>query len=287
MELRGRLDEFRGPDGVAHLRRRWNLHHHSDGYRQPRCDGDDEPRRHRHRPPYIASDNFERTVTSGWGSADIGGIWTAMFGSSSAASVDGSTGKIATSPENTRYMALRNVSVQDSESSVQFSLIAPPANGHSYVGISARQNATQKYDSSVWMRNDGSIWILAEQSGTLLTSKVLSGMTWTNGDVFNFKTRVTGSNPTTIEAKIWKEGSTEPTNWQLSTTDSTSGLQGEGYASLYLSRSGSATQPTTVSFDNFRLVDLTHPRRARGRHPKSPKQPLRSHRSRQIPTTWT
>ena len=206
---------------------------------------------------YVASDNFERTVTPGWGSADIGGIWTAMFGSSSAASVDGSTGKITLNPGNTRYMALRNVSVQDSESSVQFSLSAPPANGHSYVGISARQNATQKYDASVWMRNDGSVWLLAEQSGTLLTSKILNGVTWTNGEVFNLRTRVTGSNPTTIEAKVWKEGTAEPTSWQLTTTDSTSGLQGEGYASLSLARAGSATQPTTVSFDSFRMVNLS------------------------------
>ena len=206
---------------------------------------------------YVASDNFERTVISGWGSADIGGIWTAMFGSSSAASVDGSTGKITLNPGNTRYMALRNVSVQDSESSVQFSLSAPPANGHSYVGISARQNATQKYDASVWMRNDGSVWLLAEQSGTLLTSKILNGVTWTNGEVFNLRTRVTGSNPTTIEAKVWKEGTAEPTSWQLTTTDSTSGLQGEGYASLSLARAGSATQPTTVSFDSFRMVNLS------------------------------
>ena len=206
---------------------------------------------------YIASDNFERTVTSGWGSADIGGIWTAMFGSSSAASVDGSTGKITLNPGNTRYMALRDVSLQDTESSVQFSLSAPPSDGHAYVGISARQSATQKYDTSVWMRNDGSVWLLAEQTGTLLTSKILNGVTWTNGEVFNLKTRVTGSSPTTIEAKFWKEGSVEPTSWQLTTTDSTSGLQGEGYASLSLARSGSATQPTTVSFDSFRMVNLS------------------------------
>ena len=205
---------------------------------------------------YVASDNFERTVTAGWGSADIGGIWTAMFGSSSAASVDGSTGKITLNPGNTRYMALQGVSLKDTEASVQFSLSAPPAQGNSYVGISSRQNATQKYDASVWMRNDGSVWLLAEQSGTLLTSKILNGVTWTNGEVFNLRTRVTGSNPTTIEAKVWKEGSVEPTSWQLTTTDSTTGLQGEGYASLSLARSGSATQATTVSFDSFRMVNL-------------------------------
>ena len=206
---------------------------------------------------YVASDDFNRSVVSGWGAADIGGVWTALYGAASAGAVDGSTGKITLSPGNTRYMALRDVSLQDTESSVQFSLSAPPSDGHAYVGISARQSATQKYDTSVWMRNDGSVWLLAEQTGTLLTSKILNGVTWTNGEVFNLKTRVTGSSPTTIEAKFWKEGSVEPTSWQLTTTDSTSGLQGEGYASLSLARSGSATQPTTVSFDSFRMVNLS------------------------------
>ena len=206
---------------------------------------------------YVASDDFNRSVVSGWGAADIGGVWTALYGAASAGSVDGSAGKITLSPADTRFMALRDIAVKDSESSVQFSMSEAPATGASYVRVSARQNATQKYDASVWMRNDGSVWLLAEQSGTLLTSKILNGVTWTNGEVFNLRTRVTGSNPTTIEAKVWKEGSVEPTSWQLTTTDSTTGLQGEGYASLSLARAGSATQPTTVSFDSFRMVNLS------------------------------
>ena len=205
---------------------------------------------------YAASDDFSRNVVSGWGSADIGGTWTAMYGAASAGSVDSSTGKLTLAKGTTRYMALQGVSLKDTEASVQFSLSAPPAQGNSYVGISSRQNATQKYQSSAWMRSDGSIWLLVEQSGTLISSKILNGVTWKDGDVFNLKTRVSGSSPTTIEVKLWKEGSVEPTSWQLTMTDSTDGLQGKGYTSLYLSRASSATAATTASFDSFRMVNL-------------------------------
>ncbi|AXE39668.1 PKD domain-containing protein [Acidipropionibacterium virtanenii] len=206
---------------------------------------------------YIASDDFSRDVASGWGAAAIGGTWSAMYGTASVASVDGSTGKIALPVGQTRNMALPSASALDSDSSVRFSLSAAPSQGNSYVGIASRQSSSTAYQVRAWMRSDGSVWLVAEQSGETLKAQQVSGLTWTAGEKLNLRTKVTGTSPTTIEARIWKQGSTEPTTWQLSTTDSTAALQKAGYTSLHFARATTATAASTASFDDFRVSSAT------------------------------
>ena len=55
---------------------------------------------------YAASDTFGRTLTSGWGDAEVGGTWSAVFGTASVASVADGTGRIVLDPGATRNMAL-------------------------------------------------------------------------------------------------------------------------------------------------------------------------------------
>ncbi|MDN6555219.1 MAG: PKD domain-containing protein [Acidipropionibacterium acidipropionici] len=202
---------------------------------------------------YIASDDFSRDVASGWGSADIGGTWSAMYGTASVASVDGSAGKITLPAGQTRNMALPSVSARDTSSTVRFSLSAAPSQGNSYVGIASRQSSSASYQVRAWMKSDGTVWLVAEQSGETLKAQQVSGLTWAAGDQFNLRTSVTGTSPTTIGASIWKQGSSEPSSWQLSTTDSTPALQTAGYTSLHFARAGAATAPSTVSFNDFRV----------------------------------
>lgn len=205
-------------------------------------------------PTYAASDDFSRTVATGWGTADTGGTWSALYGSASAASVGGGSGQITLAAGDTRNMALTAVNTLDSESSVTFSLGAAPSTGSSYVGIVSRQSASADYRVRVWMRNDRTVWLVTQQSGTTLAAVQLSGLTWNAGDVFDLTSRVTGTNPTTISAKVWKDGGVEPSDWQVTTTDSTAGLQKAGYTSLHVARAASATSPSTASFDTFRLT---------------------------------
>ena len=48
------------------------------------------------------------------------------------------------------------------------------------------------------------------------------------GDTLLLRLQVTGTNPTTIRAKVWKSGAAEPSAWQVSTTDTTAKLQAAG-----------------------------------------------------------
>lgn len=206
---------------------------------------------------YLASDDFSRQIASGWGAADIGGTWSAMYGAASAASVDGSAGKITLPAGQTRNMALPEASALDTDSTVRFSLSAAPSLGNSYVGVASRQSSSATYQVRAWMKSDGTVWLVSEQSGTVLKAQQVSGLTWASGDVFTLRTRVTGTSPTTLEAKIWKQGSTEPATWQLTTTDSTAALQKAGHTSLHFARAGAATAPSTVSFQGFRVTNAS------------------------------
>lgn len=205
---------------------------------------------------FLARDDFARTVATGWGAADTGGVWTPMYGSAAPASVDGGEGILRLTPNQTRNMALQGLAVADSSTTVRFSTDQAPATGNSYVGVAARQSAGDHYLVRAWLRSNGTVWLVARHSAssTLLATQAL-GVTWSAGDEFQLRVQVTGSSPTTIQAKLWRAGSAEPTAWQLTTTDSTPGLQGTGWVSLHANRTGTASSAAAFAFDELRVLD--------------------------------
>ncbi|WP_052460932.1 PKD domain-containing protein [Microbacterium gorillae] len=205
---------------------------------------------------YAAADEFSRSVTSGWGTADTGGAWTAMYGAASAASVANGVGTMTLAAGQTRNMTLSGVSLTDSASRMSFTVASTPASGSGYVGLVSRQTATQDYTLRAWMRNDATVWLVAQASGTVISSVAVSGLTWAAGDTFTLATEVTGTSPTTVSAKIWKASATEPTAWQLTKTDATAALQAAGSPSVHVARAGSATSAYSVSVDDFTVRDL-------------------------------
>ena len=69
---------------------------------------------------------------------------------------------------------------------------------------------------------------------------------------------MTGASPTTLNSRVWLQGTTEPTTWQATTTDSTAGLQVAGAVALLVYLSSSSTSlPTTASFSAF-AAQTTH-----------------------------
>jgi predicted aconitase with swiveling domain len=88
---------------------------------------------------------------------------------------------------------------------------------------------------------------------TTLTSLVLpSSANYTVGSSLVLRLQVVGTTPTTVQAKLWRSGTTEPTAWMVTTTDSTDGLQVPGGVALVTYLSGSTTnQPVVISFDDL------------------------------------
>ena len=64
--------------------------------------------------------------------------------------------------------------------------------------------------------------------------------------------QVTGTNPTTVRAKVWKVGAAEPAAWLVSTTDSTAALQAAGGVGMWVYLSSAATNaPVVATFDDL------------------------------------
>ncbi|NKF32400.1 hypothetical protein HER21_38890, partial [Pseudomonas sp. BGM005] len=82
-------------------------------------------------------------------------------------------------------------------------------------------------------------------------------LTLAAGEELQVRVQAFGTNPTTIRAKVWKTGTTEPTGWQVSTTDATAVLQAPGHVGVaaYLG-SGTTNVPYTVSFGTIKVVPV-------------------------------
>ena len=207
-------------------------------------------------PATYAADSFGRTVTGGWGSADTGGAWT-LFGSASQYSVGNGSGVMALGAAGaTARTQLRSVSAGDVDQTVQFSLDKLGNGGGTYVSLTSRDNGwNTMYRSKVWVKSTGvvvlSLTSLATTETTLAQSTV-SGVTLTPGVVLHVRFQTQGVSPTTLRARVWLDGTAEPTVWQLTATDSTAGLQTAGAVGIDTSLSGSATNaPVALSFDGY------------------------------------
>src|SRR5204863_6212182 len=72
---------------------------------------------------------------------------------------------------------------------------------------------------------------------------------------FWIKAVAVGTNPTTLNMKIWQDGTPEPSNWTLSDTDSSPALQTAAPPGLHINTGGSNNLPITFSWDNLTISD--------------------------------
>jgi rhamnogalacturonyl hydrolase YesR len=215
-------------------------------------------------PTQYAADAFGRTVTNGWGSADVGGAWSLM-GSASAFSVSGGTGRIAIPTAGSSLAAyLGAVSSSDTQVQVGVGIDKAQTGGGTYVSVIGRRlSSNTDYRVKLRFMPGGPIVETLERvvSGTeVALASVTAPVTYTPGGVVNVQLQVTGTSPTTLRSMIWLRGTTQPTTSQLTTTDNTSGLQSAGAVALLAYLSGSVTNaPITSSFSAFSATSSTLP----------------------------
>ncbi|MBG0737866.1 PKD domain-containing protein [Paeniglutamicibacter antarcticus] len=199
----------------------------------------------------LAQDAFNRTVSGGLGTADTGGPWT-ISGAVGDFAVKGGAATIASPARSNRYAYLNGVSSSDTEVRATIGFNRPTASSI-YAGLIGRRVGTNTYGARVVVSSTGTVQLnLQRNTDTILKSATISGLTFNSGDRLQVRLQVTGTSPTTLQAKVWKTGTTEPANWQLATTDSTAGFQAAGAIGLYsyLSTTGTPT-PLTVTFDDL------------------------------------
>ncbi|MHA7155250.1 PKD domain-containing protein [Arthrobacter sp. TMN-50] len=209
----------------------------------------------------LAADTFSRTVSSGFGTAEQGGAWT-LSGSASLFSVANGVGSIRIGSAGSGPSAyLNSVSSANSESSVKFGLDKVGSGGGTFLYLVGRKVSTAEYRGKVWVSSTGTVTLDATRvvNGvmTTLATQSVAGLRLAAGEQLQVRLQVTGTSPTTIRAKVWKVGTTEPVAWMVSATDSTAALQAPGSAALLTYLSGSATNaPVTATFDDLAITTL-------------------------------
>ena len=201
-------------------------------------------------PNILASDDFNRTVTSGWGTAVMGGAWTSTLNANYV--VNNGSGALVLAAGSTRRALLNSVSVRDVELQSQISSDKPPLAGMVVAGLVGRQVGADFYLGRVRLLPNGVVGLQILHGSTLLADMTIAGLSYTPGDLLNLKVRFTGATPTTIQAKLWAANATEPATWQLTATDSTAALQVASPVGVesYIS-TASTNAPITVRYDNF------------------------------------
>jgi PKD repeat protein len=198
-----------------------------------------------------ARDDFNRTLATGLGSANVGGAWT-LSNTASNYRVDGSSGVFVQSAGGAqRYAYLPSVSSTDTAIDVDVALPQRPVGGSAYYTSHVRRVGADDYRSRVVVAANGAVTVQLQRTTTILVN-VPTSLTVAAGDKLHVRTEATGTSPTTLRVKVWKVGSAEPTSWTASTTDSTAGLQAAGDVGLGVYLGGGVTNvPFQTGFDNF------------------------------------
>jgi len=125
-----------------------------------------------------------------------------------------------------------------------------------------RIGTTNEYRAKLRFATNGQVFVQATQvvnnTETAIGAEVLvPGLTRTPGQFIRLRAQFQGTSPTTIRIRAWADGTTEPTTWQYSQTDSTAALQAAGGVGLraYLASSTTNT-PVIATFDDFSVTSI-------------------------------
>jgi len=154
--------------------------------------------------------------------------------------------------------ALNGVSSTSTDITVKVALSKLPDGGGEYVSAGARVVGTDEYRGKIKVAaTTGQLTLyitkLVGGTETTLSSVALgSANNYTVGSQLQLRVQASGTGSTSLKAKVWKVGTSEPSTWNLSSTDSSSSLQAAGGISVvsFLSAS-STTFPSSVSFDDL------------------------------------
>ena len=212
----------------------------------------------------VAADRFQRSVSQGWGNADVGGLYTLYTGNSSVANfaVTGGTGAmILTTPGANRAAFLLGISTRDVDERVCVAFDKPATGSGADAYLLARHlNDGSEYRGKLHVLPSGMVTVqatrvLATVEDNLGTDVSVPGLTVTPGQCVWVRLEVTGSSTTTLQMKAWADGQPEPAFWLFRTTITEPRLQGTGAVGMRAYLAGAATNaPVTARFADFQAL---------------------------------
>ncbi|GAA1627076.1 hypothetical protein GCM10009790_07150 [Georgenia ruanii] len=205
----------------------------------------------------FALDAFGRSVTNGWGSADLGGAW-ARTGTASNFAVTNGVGTIRMGAPGAGPAAqLAGVSSSGTDVRVRVGADKAATGGGTYLTVEPRLvSGGDRYFADIRQLSTGEVMLILGRAvggtETNLQSRTVGGLMVAPGDLVQVRVQAFGTSPTILQAKVWATGTPEPEAWTASVTDSTAGLQTAGGVGLRTYLSGSATNaPVLGLFDDL------------------------------------
>ncbi len=202
----------------------------------------------------LAADDFERSVSSGWGTATSGGTWTHR-GSVAAFSVANGPGRSSLAAGASRESRLA-VGAADVAITGNVAFDRLPSSGNAFAYVVARANGNDAYRAAIRVASSGAVYVRLKMAVGNVESNIASEVAVTDltaapGAPLGFRLEVVG---TQLRFRVWSTTGAEPSSWLTTATDSTASLQGPGSAGLrgYVGQSV-PNGPVTVSLDGFEV----------------------------------
>jgi len=157
----------------------------------------------------LAQDTFQRANQTFWGTASDGHTWGGTANKLSVFSIKNNTGQLANG--STGYNALLGPVATDAEV-----LFSGSMSSFSNTSIGAILRWT---DANNWYRVyiNGTNLIVQKKVNAAFTTLGKVAFAAQGGTLYSLRFRVVG---TTLQARAWQTGTTEPTNWMVTVTDS-------------------------------------------------------------------
>lgn len=206
----------------------------------------------------FATDGFGRTVTNGWGPAEVGGAWTVKGPGLASWSVGSGQGRVPVPTSYTASAELAAASALDSNSVVSVALDKVPTGGGTMLFLAARHVGTSDYRLRAKVLATGVVQVsiskVVNGVDTAVASGTVAGLTYQAGMQLRLRLLVTGTASVSLGGKVWDASTAEPVAWQVTATDTATPLgAGSTLVSAYVS--GSATNgPQTWTVDDLSVV---------------------------------
>jgi PKD repeat protein len=208
----------------------------------------------------FVSDGFDRSVTGGLGTADVGGPWTTV-GKPDSFSVDAGVASLQTGPDD--YLAATvGPAGTDADVMADLAVQSLPDSTPLYLSVVGRRvGPGNLYRVVLAFRPDGTLRlrlvdVVDGNSENLDAVANALDTSYQAGDPVSVRLQVVGVDPTVLRAKVWPSEQPEPADWQVTAVDDSAGLQSDGQVGLVSIRSSDGSSQddngaTTVQLTAF------------------------------------
>ncbi|MGY1805394.1 PKD domain-containing protein [Blastococcus sp. SYSU D00922] len=213
-------------------------------------------------PPLVAADAFQRTVTGGFGTADLGGAWTSLYAASRQSVNNGTAAfSLAAGTQSGTYLNSVSQTAVDLTSTVTVAQ-APTGGGVNVLLTGRRVGLNQEYRLRLRFLANGQVlagWtrLSGTSSDVLIGTEVALPGTYVPGTPLRVRMNVTGTGTTQLQARVWKASDPEPATWTVARSDTTASLQAAGGVGAMAYLSGTATTaPVSVQLSGLEVRKL-------------------------------